>query len=645
MNMMNVLLYGSLLVFVVISVYEFISRKQLQNRLDATQEQLALITDQLQALVAYVDTQHRYIYVNKRYAEWYGFSKEDMLGKAVQETVAPEAYSRARPLHEAALRGEHISFENVAPGPDGQKHHIWVDLVPHTDQNGNVKGFLGLILDISELKHKEEELRQAKEIAETANQAKSVFLANMSHELRTPLNSILGFTQLIARSHHLSLEDWEHLSIIRRSGEHLLTLINQVLDLSKVEAGRLTLEPKPLDLYRLLEEVEDMFMLKATSKNLRIDFHRTPQVPHYIRADEVKLRQVLINLIGNAIKFTEKGSVNVQVRSEHFSAPERAEALTTNLQISISDTGPGMTQEEVKTIFDAFVQTESGKQSYEGTGLGLTISRTFVRLIGGEISVKSEPGQGSVFIFTIPVEILTSVPHEFQTVAHRVIGLEPGQPSYRVLIVDDDQYNRKLLVRLLSFSGFEMREAQNGQEALEIWKQWEPHLILMDLRMPVMEGYEATQTIRELEQLNARPPVPIIALSASSIEDEHAVALEKGCNDFLRKPFREEDLFAILQAQLGIRYVYQTEIMSDFSGHISEGSLRSALGELPTELANQLYAVTLMADMQRIFTCIDDIRQSNAELAVWLTHLVKNFEYGKILEALDKDKQGNKEPQ
>ncbi|OWY67549.1 hypothetical protein B7486_30600 [cyanobacterium TDX16] len=500
----------------------------------------------------------------------------------------------------------------------------------------------------------------AKETAEAANKAKSEFLANMSHELRTPLNAILGFAQLMQRNRTLTLEQQENVSIINRSGEHLLALINDVLDMSKIEAGRLTLHPQEFDLYLMLNAVEEMFQLKADTLGLQLVFDRHLDVPRYIKSDEKKLRQILINLISNALKFTPAGSVTVRVelgsresgvgsrgkRAEGEKRARGAEGATTNYQLAttnyqlptinyqltfiVEDTGVGIAAEELGQLFQAFVQTETGRRAQQGTGLGLATSQKFVQLMGGEISASSRIGVGTQFEFTIPVQLAdpSSIPQDRPQ--RQVIGLVPGQPQYRILVVDDRPENRQIVIKLLTPIGFEVREAENGKDAIAVWSSWEPHLIWMDMRMPVMNGYETTEYIKS--HLKGQATI-IIALTASTLEEEKAVVLSAGCDDFMRKPFRAEELFEKMAQHIGVRDTYkEEEEKQDVAIETSSCVLNpSSLQIMPHQWLEHLQQAAAQLDGETIAQLVAQIPETHAPLATALLEQANNFDFDDIL--------------
>jgi len=485
-----------------------------------------------------------------------------------------------------------------------------------------------------QLSQQNQEIKQEKENAEVANQAKSTFLANMSHELRSPLNAILGFAQILTRSQRLDKENQENVGIISRSGEHLLNLINQVLDLSKIEAGRTTLNENHFDFYRLLDDLEDMFHLKADDKRLQLLFEREPSVSQYLYTDEVKVRQVLINLLNNALKFTVEGGITVRINAKTIKTDLNQQCSV--IEFEIEDTGPGIAPDELDELFTAFVQTETGKQSQEGTGLGLPISRKFVQLMGGEMVVTSEVGRGTTFQFQIHCQLseATRIKEE-STPKNRIIALAPDQPRYRILIVDDKWTNRQLLIKLLNPLGFELKEAENGQQAIEIWEAWEPHLIWMDMRMPVMDGYTATQQIKAHLKGHA---TAIVALTASVLEEERAVVIDAGCDDFLRKPFKEADIFDIMHKHIGVNYVYEDSGETKESEADEETqleNLKSEITQLPSDLLTQLQEAVETADLQAMLPIIEMIGESNKPLANTLAKLVNGFRFDILQEVFE----------
>jgi len=460
------------------------------------------------------------------------------------------------------------------------------------------------------------ELEAAKESAETANRAKSAFLSHMSHELRTPLNAILGFANLL-RGDATSAKQRTDLDIIHRSGEHLLGLIDDVLDIARIEAGRATLEIAACDLRRLIRDVTDMIRVRASEKNLELCLVQSPEFPQAIETDAAKLRQMLINLLGNAIKNTERGSVTLRL-----DVRRTADAGQVLLSFEVQDTGVGIAPEDQKRIFELFVQV--GKTRQKGTGLGLAITHQFAAMLGGTIQVTSALGEGSLFRLELPAKCVDQFLSGPAAVEREYV-LEAGQPEYRILVVDDAVENRQLLERLLLKAGFQVRVAEDGAQAAEAFRSWRPHFIWMDLRMPEVDGTEATRRIRTMD---GGREVKIAAVTASA--NTHVAA---GMDDLVHKPYRPNEIFHCMARHLGIHY--RSDNFVPTPPVESSTTLRpTAFASLPDDLVAELKNAVISLDVNQITAVIARVSELDAELGSALAFHANRLAFSKIWEVL-----------
>jgi signal transduction histidine kinase/CheY-like chemotaxis protein len=473
--------------------------------------------------------------------------------------------------------------------------------------------------------HLEELVEQRTSELRAANQAKSAFLANMSHELRTPLNAILGFSTLVRDASDLKEEYRRDLEIVNRSGEHLLQLIDGVLDLAKIEAGRTVLENVPFDVSGLVAGMVEMMRVQAAAKNVELLLHRSSSVPAFVQSDAAKLRQVLINLLSNAVKFTEHGRVTLRVDAKPI------DAKRTLLIFEVQDSGIGIAPEDRQRIFTPFVRVgEHATQN--GTGLGLSIARQFVQMMGGTISVQSIPGEGSLFSVELPVKLAQESAVAAANVDSRqVVALVPGEPQYRILIIEDKRENWQLLQRLIEHAGFQVRVAEDGATGVEMFRTWRPHLIWMDLRLPVMGGLEAARKIRTLD---GGREVKIVALTASAFVQQRDEVLAAGLDDFLGKPYRRQEIFDCMERHLGARYSYQ-DALRKFPVDQVLALRPEALATLPLQLRQELRDALVRLESQRIADAIDRVSQQDAELGAALTCSAERLAHTEILNALD----------
>jgi PAS domain S-box-containing protein len=578
---------------------QFYTRSLIESNIDAliTTDPRGIITD-----------------VNKQMEALTGCTRDELIGAPFKDYFTDPERAEAgikRVLGESKL----TDYELTARARDGKETVVSYNASTFHDRDRKLQGVFAAARDVTERKRYEQSLQQA-------NRAKSVFLANMSHEIRTPMNAILGFSQLMLRDQDLTPRQCQFLETINRSGEHLLALINDILEMSKIEAGRTTLNLSTFDLPELLQDLEMMFRVRTNEKRLFFTVELLDNVPQFIVADINKLRQVFINVLGNAVKFTENGGIHLRVRADQQAASEPF------LRVEIDDTGPGISAEDQSKLFRHFEQTKTGQQAGTGTGLGLAISQEFVRLMGGTITVDSQVGKGSIFIIHLPLKQGEAQAVPAKDAPLHVLGLQPGQPTFRVLIVDDIEDNRQLLEQLLAPVGFEIHLATNGAEAVREFAEWAPHLILMDFRMPVMDGREA---IRRIRSMPGGRDAKIIAVTASAMDENRQQLLEIGADDFISKPFREVDLFQKIQTQVGVRYVYAEQpAISPRQESLELGP--DALADWPQELIQPMRDAVLTADLDQLLAKIQYAEARDPLIAQALRRLAEGFQYEKLLE-------------
>jgi two-component system sensor histidine kinase/response regulator len=607
-----------------------------QRRAEQASESLRESEAQFRSFVAgapdaiYVHTDYRFSYVNAAALRLFGADHPDqLLGSPILDRFHPSMHEvvQERLVKLLVDRVPVPPLEEIILTLSGQEVLVEISLVPITFQGK--AGAMAIARDLTERKQAEfrnRELELAAARAEAANKAKSAFLSTMSHEIRTPMNAILGYTQLMLRDTSLGAEAKANLSIINRSGEHLLSLISGVLDMAKIEAGRAQVTPTLFDLRRLLRDLESMFRLPAENKGLRFDASLGGERVNWLVADEGKIRQVLINLVGNAIKFTERGRVRLDLSLNY-----RGSRLW--LCAYVEDSGVGMTPEEQSALFQPFVQGQSGLLVHHGgTGQGLA------GLMGGEINVSSVPGSGSSFRFEIPVECGEAANSAGEPPARgRVVGIQskPGLcAAPRILIAEDVPESRDWLSRLLLTVGFDVRCVADGQLAVHAWQEWRPHLILMDTHMPVLNGLEASRLIRS--QPGGKETV-IIALTADATEDHHRVALQNKADDFISKPCFETELLEKIRLCLGISYIYDRAQSPAGSAAMPDEGPPERLPGLPSELVDSLLGATLNGDKALLDQLIHEVdKRGCATTAQTLQRLADQYQYDRLTELLER---------
>ena len=637
--------------YFIVIIEDISIRKQAEAKLKKASQALAEITERYELAVKGSgdgiwdwNTKTGEFFVSRRWNQILGYENDELVNHSDSffSSLHPEDYPRV----EAAITQhfeQRIPFDIECRMRNKQNEYIWIRDRGQAiwDESGNPVRMSGSISDITYLKKVENDLRQlnsqlalAKENAEAANRSKSEFLAKMTHELRTPLNAILGFTQILHRQSNIKEQQRQYLDTILRGGNHLLDLINDILDISKIEAGAIKLNAKEFDLYGVIDSIEQMLQLKAQSKGLQLNFELSQDVPQYIRTDESRLRQVLINLLGNAIKFSDSGCVCLQISTDlvpqsNNSVPKNR-ANYSRLIFRIQDKGKGIASEDLSCIFDSFVQGNNKKECCEGTGLGLTISKSFIELMGGNIQIESSLGKGTTVEFDIFVTTISKEKFVQFLPKGKILHLAPEQPKPLILIAEDNWDNHQLLIEIISQVGFETIQASNGQEAVEQWQKYKPALILMDMRMPVMDGYQATRKIKATTE--GKKTTIIIAQTATTFNEDKKLIMSLGCDDFIRKPFKEQALLEKIAHHLKLKYIYSNEEQDSLENSQIQLTPES-LAFMSPQWRSQLHKIANTCNKKLVIQKLAEIPENNnynIQIKQQLINLASKFKFDKI---------------
>jgi PAS domain S-box-containing protein len=629
-------------------------REHAEEALRRERDLVAHIMDTSPGAIIVVNRAGQITFANPRCEQVLGLTRDQLTQRTyndpewrITDYAGHSLPEEALPFQRVLSTGQPVyDVRHAIEWPDGQQVLLSINATPLLDAAGHVDGMVAAINDVTNQVQAEEELKQhrdrleelvrartaelavAKEQAEVANQAKSAFLASMSHELRTPLNGILGYAQILSRAGGLTPLQADGLRIMQQSGEHLLTLIDDVLDLAKIEAGKFELVPAALHLPTFLESIVAICRIRAEQKGLAFAYEAAPDVPEGICVDEKRLRQLLINLLGNAIKFTERGSVTLRVSSKVSVLSSELACATAETQSSepgsqnvcmlrfeVADTGIGISPAALERIFQPFEQAGSVEQRAEGTGLGLAISQRLVRQMGGAIQVESQPGLGSTFWFDLTVPRVAA--SAATLAAARPVGGYTG-PRRTILVADDSPYNRTFLVRLLSTLGFTVLEAADGTSALALAHSAQPDLILLDLLMPGLTGMQVTQALRQQAALQQ---VVIVATSASVFDSDRQQSLLAGCDAFLPKPIRVEQLLELLARHLELEWCdADGEVASAERAGVDEGEPENLIAPGRDELA-ALYELASLGDILGLQARAAQLEQREARLGPFARRL------------------------
>ncbi|WP_045213571.1 PAS domain-containing hybrid sensor histidine kinase/response regulator [Desulfonatronovibrio magnus] len=606
-------------------VIDITDQKQMEESLKKSEKRLYNYIEYAPYGIMVADRNGRFIAANRRGCRQTGYSREELLNLGIRDIIHHEDMELFCKHFNTVVQKGHSHGEMRCSRKDGTVRD-WSVTAAKISNNE----FIGFQEEITAKKQAQRELLVAKEQAEQASKAKSVFLANISHELRTPLNSVLGFADILQRDTTLTPEQVRKVQLISSNGQNLLRLINDVLDMSKIESGKVSLNSRDFILPALLKETAGMFQAMAEAKGLFLGLEISKKVPRFIHADQDKLRQIIINLLGNAFKFTSSGHVILRASAPDTPALHQGSEL--KIIIEVEDTGPGIPEQDKDLIFNQFYQAAAGIES-GGTGLGLPISREYAKLMNGSLTVESNQGQGS--LFRLEISVLSALdensPH---TEEQSVAGLKPGSGPWKILIVDDKPDNLALLSEMLLPVGFEVRKASNGAEALDVFHAWQPQAVLMDIRMPVMDGYEATQRIKATDYGSK---TFVLAVTAGAFEDVRKKCFEAGADAYLSKPVKSAELLDILAENLGLEYIYADCQIVGFETS-KQMEPQTVSPDLPQELIDEIIEATNNGDIFQLKELTQKAELHNKKAAAFLLKFVDSFNYSAIYEWLGSTK-------
>ncbi|WP_136810251.1 PAS domain S-box protein [Desulfosediminicola flagellatus] len=612
-----------------------------RKKLESEEGRLRAILNSVVDPLISIDTTGKIAIFNPAAERTFGYSTEEVIGKNVS-MIMPAPYSKEhdsylqRYLTEGEPRIINVGREVIARKKTGEQFPA--ELSVSEVKLGDEHYFIGLLRDISERKEAEKTILSARKKAEQASEAKSTFLANMSHELRTPLNAILGYAQILLDLENLQPIQIKGLETIKSSGQHLLQLIIDILDISKIEAGNLELDAQVYNFPNLLKDIEDMINIRAVEKGIQFNVWKCHDIPTNVYGDSKRLSQIILNLLTNALKFTDKGMVMFKIdraKPDISGSSENSVPLQNILRFEIQDTGIGISKMQQQHIFKPFYQATDIRLSSEGAGLGLSITRQLLNLMGSDLYLKSTPGEGSTFWFDLNLEEQKGNRLKSLKESKKITGYTG--PATRILVVDDVADNRNVLRYMLMPLGFEIEEAENGEQCLQKIAKRTPDLILLDLRMPVMDGFEALKQIRNNP---ATQELPVIAISASVSPKKIKEVMASGCNNYISKPFKKTNLLKILGETLNLEWLFTEQKRPAKADKTLRGP-DTPLSKLPDDIIREIVTHAERGSVRKLQEIADTISTSATIDTEWqhvLIPLIRKYKFQEILDIFNNEK-------